>query len=50
MISELPGILSQRHEHTLCYVFGQVGVANHAQRGRIDKIDVASHDFGKRRL
>ena len=48
MVRELPGILRQSHECNLRHVLGQVGVANHAQRGGIDEVNVSAHQFGKR--
>ena len=49
-VRELPGILRQRHKHTLRHVLGQVRIANHAQRGGIDEVNVPAHQFGKRRF
>ena len=49
-VRELPGILRQGHERALRHVLGQVRVANHAQRGGIDEVNVPAHQFGKRRF
>jgi hypothetical protein len=49
-IHELPRILCESHKHTLSHVLGQVRIANHAQGSGIDKVNVPSHEFGKRRL
>ncbi|HMJ64099.1 MAG TPA: hypothetical protein VK615_02020, partial [Candidatus Binatia bacterium] len=49
-VSELSGIPSQRHKNTLGDVLGKVRIANHAQHGGINEINVPSHQLGKRGL
>ena len=44
----LPGILGQCNEDALRHVLGGVGVANHAERGGINQINVALDNGGKR--
>ena len=50
MIRELLRILRQDDKRTLSHIFRQVGVANHPERGRINKINVPSHEFGQSRF
>ena len=47
MAAELPGILRQRHKHALRHVLGGMCVANHAQRGGVNQINVAPHELGE---
>ena len=44
------GICRQSHEHPLRHILRQVRIAQHAQRCGINKINVPSHQFGKRRF
>ena len=49
-ICELSGILRERNKHALGDILGEMGIANHAQRGGINEIHVAAHQFGKGRF
>jgi hypothetical protein len=47
-VSKLSGILSQRGEDGLRDILGSVGLANHAEGGGIDQINIALNESGKR--
>jgi hypothetical protein len=49
-IRQLPGLPGESHKHRLRYILGQVHIANHAPRGRIDEVKVPPHQFGECRL
>ena len=49
-IRELGGVFREGDEHTLGHVLSEVRIAHHAQRGRIDEIHVAAHQFSERRF
>jgi hypothetical protein len=49
-IHELDGVFRKCEEYALGYIFREVRIANHAQRGGIDEVNVPAHQFGKRRF
>jgi hypothetical protein len=42
--------MRQGHKHPLGHIFSEVRIANHPQRGGMDEIHMAAHQFGKRRF
>ena len=44
-VGELTRVFRESDEDTLRHVLGEVRITHHAQRGRIDEIDVAPHEF-----
>ncbi len=49
-ICELNGLFGERDKYALRHVFRQMRVTNHPQRGGINEIHMAAHQFGKRRF
>jgi hypothetical protein len=49
-MAELTGAFRKREEYALGHVLGQMRIAHHSQRRRIDKINMAAHQFGKGRF
>lgn len=49
-IHELAGVFRKGDEHALGYVFREMRIANHAQRGGMDEIHIAAHQLGERRF
>ena len=49
-VCELVSGSREGNKHALRHVLGQVRVANHAQRGGIDEVNVPAHQFGEGHL
>ena len=47
-IRELGEVFRERDEHALSYIFREVRITNHPQRGGIDEIHMAAHQLGER--
>lgn len=48
MVREPARVFRQRHKRALCHVLRQMRVADHAQGGGINEVNVPPHKFGKR--
>jgi len=49
-VRELRGIFSERDKGALRHILRQVRIANHPQRGGINKVNVPADQFGKCRF
>jgi hypothetical protein len=49
-VGEPGGVLGEGHKDALGDILGQMRVADHAQGGGIDQVDVPLHEFRERRF